>query len=100
VVDDLFSDNLALLQRQIDERLIALLGCRYKIVDLFAIAGEANSYPKHFAYFYLVDEGIKYAPQKRIVAFANTYLNLFERFARVRTFLLGWQQNVIPESGI
>ncbi|MEB5974934.1 hypothetical protein MXF20_23025 [Pantoea dispersa] len=100
VVDELFSDNLALLQRQIDEGLIALPGCCYKIVDLFAIAGEANSYPKHFAYFYSVNEGIKYASQKRTVVFANTYLNLFERFARAQAFLLGWQQNVIPESGI
>ncbi|MCW0323434.1 hypothetical protein [Pantoea dispersa] len=100
VVDELFSDNLAWLQRHIDERLIALPGCRYKIVDLFAIAGEANSYPKHFAYFFPEDEGVKYAPQKRTIVFANTYLNLFERFARTQASLLGWQQNVIPESSI
>lgn len=96
----IFSDNLAWLQRQIDERLIALPGCRYKIVDLFAIAGEANSYPKHFAYFFPEDEGVKYAPQKRTIVFANTYINLFERFARTQASLLGWQQNVIPESSI
>ncbi|QZY97573.1 hypothetical protein [Pantoea dispersa] len=100
VVGELFSDNLALLQRQVDERLIALPGCRYKIVDLFAIAGEANSHPKHFAYCFPEDQGVKYAPQKRTIVFAITYINLFERFDRPQAFLLGWQQNVIPESGI
>ena len=82
VMDELFPDNLYWLQNHIDQRLVALPRCRYKIVDLFAIAGEANSYPKHFAYFFPEDEGVKYAAQKRTIVFANTYLNLFERFAR------------------
>jgi len=80
--------------------LIALPGNRYKIVYLFAIAGEANSYPKHFAYFFPKEEGVKYAPQKRTIVFANTYLNLFERFAQTQASLFGWQQNVIQKSSI
>lgn len=100
VVDELFPDNLCWLQNHIDQRLVALPGCRYKIVDLFAIAGEANSYPKHFAYFFPEDEGVKYASQKRTIVFANTYLNLFERFARSQAPLLGWQHDAIPESAL
>lgn len=100
VVDELFPDSLLWLQNHIEKRLIALPGCRYKIVELFAIAGEANSYPKHFAYFFPEDEGVKYASQKRTIVFANTYLNLFERFARAQASLLGWRDDSIPENVI
>lgn len=100
IVDDLFPDNMRWLQNHIDHRLVTLPGCRYKIVNLFAIAGEANNYPKHFAYFFPEDEGIKYAPQKRTIVFANTYLNLFEQFARPQASMLGWGQNSIPEKDL
>lgn len=100
VVDDLFPDNMRWLQSNIDRRLVALPGCRYKIVNLFAIAGEANSYPKHFAYFFPEDEGVKYAAQKRTIVFANTYLSLFERFARSQASMLGWSHDAIPESAL
>lgn len=66
----------------------------------FAIAGEANSYSRHFACFFPEDEGVKYAPQKRTIVFANTYLNLFERFARSQAFRPGWQHEPIPDSAL
>ncbi|HEY4468251.1 MAG TPA: hypothetical protein VGN53_10920 [Klebsiella sp.] len=100
VMDELFPDNMRWLKNNIDQRLVDLPGCRYKIINLFAIAGEANSYPKHFAYFFPEDEGVKYAPQKRTIVFANTYLSLFERFARTQAPLLGWRDEDIPESDI
>ena len=100
VMDDLFPENLLWLQNNIDQHLVALPGCRYKIINLFAIAGEANSYPKHFAYFFPEDEGVKYASQKRTIVFANTYLRMFERFARSQAFLLGWEHGDIPENEI
>lgn len=100
LVDNLFPESTRWLQQNIHSDLIALPGCRYKIVDLFAIAGEANNYPKHFAYFLPEDEGVKYAPQKRTVVFANTYLNLFERFARTQSMLLGWSDDDLPDSHV
>lgn len=100
IVDDLFAENLVWLQQNINPGLRTLPGCRYKIVDLFAIAGEANSYPKHFAYFFPEDEGIKYAPQKRTVVFANTYLNLFERFSRSQANLLGWRSDSLADNDV
>lgn len=44
---------------------------------LIAAAGEANLYPKHFAYFLPEDEGAKYSPNKRSLVFMNTYHALF-----------------------
>ncbi|WP_263145864.1 hypothetical protein [Pseudomonas sp. RIT-PI-AD] len=44
---------------------------------LIAAAGEANLYPKHFAYFLPEDEGAKYSPNKRSLVFINTYQALF-----------------------
>ncbi len=50
----------------------------FKITNLVAAAGEANLYPKHFAYFLPEDEGVKYADRKRTVVFMNTYQALFK----------------------
>jgi len=50
----------------------------FKITNLVAAAGEANLFPKHFAYFLPEDEGVKYAKAKRTVVFVNIYLALFK----------------------
>lgn len=99
-VDKLFNKNLGWLKNTINEDLIALPFCSYKIVDLLAVAGEANGYPKHFAYFFPEDEGIKYSPVKRTVVFANTYLTMFEKFSRKETKLFGWDKIEIPDISI
>ncbi|PCE26991.1 hypothetical protein BWP39_09385 [Paraburkholderia acidicola] len=66
------------LRLMVDDQLHLTSTCRFKITNLIATAGEANLYPKHFAYFLPEDEGVKYAERKRTVVFMNTYLALFE----------------------
>lgn len=100
VMDSLFPESLLFLQKEIAADLLALPGCAYKIINLFGIAGEANSYPKHFAYFFPEDEGLKYSPVRRTVVFANTYLQLFEMFSRTEASRLGWAEDELPESRV
>lgn len=100
VMDNLFPESLLYLQKEIAADLLALPGCAYKIINLFGIAGEANTYPKHFAYFFPEDEGLKYSPVKRTVVFANTYLQLFELFSRTEAVKMGWAEDALPESQV
>lgn len=100
VMDSLFPESLLFLQKEIAADLLALPGCAYKIITLFGIAGEANTYPKHFAYFFPEDEGLKHSPVKRTVVFANTYLQLFEMFSRTEAVRLGWAEEDLPESHV
>jgi len=100
VMDSLFPQSLRFLQKEIAADLVAMPGCAYKIINLFGIAGEANTYPKHFAYFFPEDEGLKYSPVKRTVVFANTYLQLFEMFSRTEAARLGWSEDHLPESRV
>jgi hypothetical protein len=46
-----------------------------QIVDLIACGGEANTFPKHFAYFLPEDEGIadRDTPNKKTILFRNAY---------------------------
>lgn len=78
--------------------LIVLPGCAYKVVDLFAIAGEANGFPKHFAYFMPEDQGIKYAADKRTIVFANTYRQLHLMAGAPLAGQLGWSASVLPDT--
>jgi hypothetical protein len=66
------------LHSMVSDQLRLASICRFKITNLVAAAGEANLYPKHFAYFLPEDEGVKYADRKRTVVFMNTYLALFK----------------------
>lgn len=100
VMDNLFPESLLYLQKEIAADLLAMPGCAYKIINLFGIAGEANTYPKHFAYFFPEDEGLKYSPVKRTVVFANTYLQLFELFSRTEAVKMGWAEDALPESHV
>lgn len=100
VMDSLFPESLLYLQKEIAADLLAMPGCAYKIINLFGIAGEANTYPKHFAYFFPEDEGLKYSPVKRTVVFANTYLQLFELFSRTEAVKMGWAEDMLPESHV
>ncbi|WP_244212766.1 hypothetical protein [Rahnella woolbedingensis] len=100
VMDSLFPESLLYLQNEIAADLLAMPGCAYKIINLFGIAGEANTYPKHFAYFFPEDEGLKYSPVKRTVVFANTYQQLFELFSRTEAAKMGWAEEWLPDSQV
>ncbi|MEQ8968285.1 MAG: hypothetical protein RID91_20875 [Azospirillaceae bacterium] len=49
----------------------------FKVGDLMLCGGEANRYPKHFAYFLPEDEGVKHAPVKKTIVFRNVYLEMY-----------------------
>mgnify|MGYP007031053341 FL=1 len=95
-VDEHFPEVLQRLALDLGAPLRALPQCSYKIIDLFGIAGEANYFPKHFAYFMPEDQGVKYSPVKRTIVFANTYRNLFEKIAMQQASLFGWQASDLP----
>lgn len=95
-VDEYFPGALQRLVSDLCAPLKVLPYCTYKIIDLFGIAGEANYFPKHFAYFMPEDQGVKYSPVKRTIVFANTYRNLFERIAVQQASLFNWQAADLP----
>jgi hypothetical protein len=51
-----------------------------RVTDMVACGGEANAYPKHFAYFLPEDEGVKGEPgqRKKTMVFRNAYRDRFE----------------------
>lgn len=62
-----------------------------QVVDLIACGGEANTFPKHFAYFLPEDEGItdRDTPNKKTVLFRNGYRLRFTQIsARLGDVLL------------
>ena len=95
-VDEHFPGALQRLAVDMNAPIYALPHCAYKIIDLFAIAGEANYFPKHFAYFMPEDQGVKYSPVKRTLVFANTYRNLYEKIALQQAPLFGWKPSDLP----
>lgn len=58
----------------------------FVVTQLFACGGEPNTFPKHFSYFLPEDEGVKYAPKKKTVVYANLY---YHRFCGVSRQLAG-----------
>ncbi|MFJ4145133.1 hypothetical protein [Pseudomonas sp. NPDC089734] len=96
VVDQHFESSVARLSERFGVELQRLPACSYKIIDLCAIAGEADTFPKHFAYFMPEDQGIKYAPIKRTVVFANTYLSLYRQIALEQKAIFGWTDDDLP----
>ncbi|SIK04475.1 Uncharacterised protein [Mycobacteroides abscessus subsp. bolletii] len=50
----------------------------FAAMQIFFCAGEANSCPKHIAYFLPEDEGVKWSPYKKTYYFANTHRALLE----------------------
>ena len=50
-----------------------------RVTDMIACGGEANAYPKHFAYFLPEDEGVKSEPgqRKKTIVFRNAYRERF-----------------------
>jgi hypothetical protein len=61
----------------VDPRLVVKTPPRFKVGNLIFCGGEANRYPKHFAYFLPEDEGIKRAKQKKTVVFSNVYSAMY-----------------------
>lgn len=96
VIDTHFIDSVSRLSDALGVTLQTVPGCAYKIIDLFGIAGEADTFPKHFAYFMPEDQGVKYASVKRTVVFANTYLALFQHIAYGQRNIFGWSEENLP----
>lgn len=95
-VDEHFTEALQRIAETLGAPLHALPHCAYKIVDLFGVAGEANYFPKHFAYFMPEDQGIKYSPVKRTIVFTNTYRNLYEKIALEQAKFFNWKEFDLP----
>jgi len=55
-----------------------------RVTDMVACGGEANAYPKHFAYFLPEDEGVKAEPgqRKKTIVFRNAYRDRFNVISR------------------
>lgn len=70
--DELRSE-LGLAQLRLDESY------PMRVTDMVACGGEANAYPKHFAYFLPEDEGVKGDPgqRKKTIVFRNAYRDRF-----------------------
>lgn len=96
VLDKYLDNSVARLSQRLDVDLRVLPACTYKIIDLIAIAGEADTFPKHFAYFMPEDQGVKYSPIKRTVVFANTYLSLYRQIALEQKTIFGWRNEDLP----
>lgn len=97
IIDDNFLICLEEFKETVSPDLISLSSCSYKIVDLFASSGEANLYPKHFAYFMPEDEGVKYSKSKRTIVFSNVYDSLFSRISIKQLNLFDWTSSDLPE---
>lgn len=96
VVDELVMEALQRISHQLHTPLQAVPGCAYKIIDLFGISGEANYFPKHFAYFMPEDQGVKYSTIKRTIVFSNTYRSLYEHISLDQAPTFGWTDNDLP----
>ncbi|WLG48084.1 hypothetical protein [Pseudomonas sp. FP1742] len=96
IIDGHFQESLLRINGLLGSSLRTVPGCSYKIIDLFGIAGEANSFPKHFAYFLPEDNGVKHSPVKRTVVFANTYKSLYEHISLEQISLFGWTAEQLP----
>jgi hypothetical protein len=55
-----------------------------RVTDMVACGGEANAYPKHFAYFLPEDEGVKgeAGQRKKTIVFRNAYRDRFNVISR------------------
>ena len=62
-----------------------------KFAELMFCGGEANLYPKHFAYFLPEDEGVKRAPRKKTLVLSNIYREMYNRISTP------FSKDIIPE---
>jgi len=58
--------------------LSARPACAMVVDDLMACGGEANAFPKHFAYFLPEDEGVQGADSNKTLVFANVYQERYD----------------------
>jgi hypothetical protein len=75
-VDAHAAQALATVEAQLGIAGLAVAGVYpIQVVDLIACGGEANTFPKHFAYFLPEDEGIvdRETPNKKTILFRNGY---------------------------
>jgi len=76
-VDSRLADTAEYLRSVVDRRLTLMDPPSMKVADLMYCGGEANLYPKHFAYFLPEDEGLKRAPVKKTLTLGNVYRDLY-----------------------
>jgi len=78
-VDTRTAETEAFLRDLVDPRLELQSPPAIKFTRLMFCGGEANLYPKHFAYFLPEDEGIKHAPRKKTLVLVNVYREMYRR---------------------
>jgi hypothetical protein len=75
-IDARAAQALATVERRLGLSGLGVAGVYpIQVVDLIACGGEANTFPKHFAYFLPEDEGItdRDTPNKKTILFRNGY---------------------------
>jgi hypothetical protein len=73
-IDGALESALDSVRRDLDiAELSARPTCAMVVDDLVACGGEANAFPKHFAYFLPEDEGVRGAETNKTLVFANAY---------------------------
>jgi hypothetical protein len=75
-IDARATQALATVERRLGLSGLGVAGVYpIQVVDLIACGGEANTFPKHFAYFLPEDEGItdRDTPNKKTILFRNGY---------------------------
>lgn len=65
------------LQATVSPSLKIIKPAGFIVSNLICAGGEANTYPKHYAYFMPEDEGIKKSKIKRTITFLNVYHQIF-----------------------
>jgi hypothetical protein len=91
-IDEHAAQALATVERRLGLSGLGVAGVYpIQVVDLIACGGEANTFPKHFAYFLPEDEGIadRDTPNKKTILFRNGYRLRFTQIsARLSDALL------------
>ena len=77
--DNRHNDVESHLKSVIDNRIIFDPAPRISFCQLLFCGGEANTYPKHFAYFLPEDEGVKKAALKKTIVFSNVYTHMYTK---------------------
>ncbi|MBB3948557.1 hypothetical protein GGQ73_004545 [Rhizobium skierniewicense] len=81
-VDACYTQSEAFLRELVNPDLVLGVPPAIKFTELMFCGGEANLYPKHFAYFLPEDEGMKRAPRKKTLVLSNVYREMYYRISK------------------
>jgi plasmid stabilization system protein ParE len=84
-LDDAAGDAAARLREELGLAELHLdFSYPMRVTDMIACGGEANAYPKHFAYFLPEDEAVPGVPgqRKKTIVFRNAYRDRYEVISR------------------